>query len=106
MIINTCYSYFCNFCQLLHFSHFFLPFVPFLACMNSYKPKKVVAGSPMQSVRAQPSCPPYTYPGLVYVLWGDFVHTRTWLTTTPRRPTIIRLQVTSQRSALRSSSAR
>jgi hypothetical protein len=29
---------------------------------------------------------------------GDFIHTPTWLTTTPRRPTIIRLQVTSQRT--------
>lgn len=34
----------------------------------------------------------------VYVLLGVSVNTLTWLTTAPRRPTIIRLQVTSQRT--------
>ena len=34
----------------------------------------------------------------VYARLGDSVNTLTWLTTTPRRPTIIRLQVTSQRT--------
>lgn len=39
------------------------------------------------------------YPnGSVDAPMGDSVYTLTWLTTTPRRPTIIRLHVTSQRT--------